>query len=157
MRNLFCRIRFDIEGVVLLKKTINPEHLQYAQRLYTIGELIIEISNLIKSPDQVKTMSYEDFKVYDRNMTDTIERFEYTGETLASVKAPEIIENEHKILVNAHNQYVESIRVLTKSCIVTDSNKPEINPSEFSRGLSLQKKSVEEIERIAELIGDKLI
>ena len=65
---------------------MKQEYIDYAKRLDTIGDLIISISNLIKSPEEIKIFSFEDYQEYKNEINETIKRFEYAEESLKEVK-----------------------------------------------------------------------
>ncbi|CAM5579451.1 hypothetical protein SAFG77S_09068 [Streptomyces afghaniensis] len=114
---------------------MNMQYLQYGQRLNTIGDLIIEISNLI-NPNQVSD-----------NMEESIERYKYALDQLSSVKAPEVIGNEHKQLLNALDEWIQSTEKLNASI---GSQKS------FEKAMQLQKEKEIKIGTITSIIGDKL-
>lgn len=136
---------------------MKEEYINYAKRLDTIGDLIISISNLIKSLDEVKILSFEDYQIYKNEINETIKRFEYAEESLNEVKSPFIVQNQHRKLVERFGEYIESIKILNNSTNVSPSNEIKFNEDEYIRGLDLQKKSTIEIEKLSQLIGDKLL
>lgn len=136
---------------------MKEEYINYAKRLDTIGDLIISISNLIKSLDEVKILSFEDYQIYKNEINETIKRFEYAEESLNEVKSPFIVQNQHRKLVERFGEYIESIKILNNSTNVSPSNENKFNEDEYIRGLDLQKKSTIEIEKLSQLIGDKLL
>ncbi|WP_336822956.1 hypothetical protein [Sporosarcina sp. USHLN248] len=64
------------------------KYLKYAERLHSIGDLIVEISNLIQigSIESVRA---------------TEEKFDYAIASVKDVKPPEEVNKEHNELVNA--------------------------------------------------------
>ncbi|MGE8082139.1 hypothetical protein [Peribacillus loiseleuriae] len=136
---------------------MKQEYISYAKRLDTIGDLIISISNLIKSSEEVKILSFEDFQAYKNEVNETIKQFEYAEESLREVNAPFVVQNQHKRSVERFGEYIESIRIIINSFYVSPSNEIQFNESEHIRGLDLQKQSVEEIGKLTQLIGDKLL
>lgn len=136
---------------------MKQEYINYAKRLDTIGDLIISISNLIRTPREIKVLSLDDYQVYKSGMNETIKRFDYAHESLKEVKTPFIVQNQHNKLVERFGEYIESIRILNNSTDVSPSNEIIFNESEYNIGLALQQQSVSEIERLTQLIGDKLL
>ncbi|MCU9601778.1 hypothetical protein [Pallidibacillus thermolactis] len=136
---------------------MKEEYIKYAKRLDTIGDLIISISNLIKTPEEVKILSLEDIRVNKNDLNETIRRFEYAKESLKEVKVPFIVQSQHKKMVQRFEEYIESIRILNNSVNISANNEIQIYESEYNKGLELQKKSVEELEKLTQLIGDKLL
>lgn len=131
--------------------------VEYAKRLDSVGDLIINISNLIKSPEEVDVFSFQNFKIYKEEMNEKIKCFEYATESLKEVKTPLIIQNLHNEYVEWFRKYIESIIILNDSNNVRSSNEIHFNESEYDRGFALQEKSVSEIRIIFPLIGDKLL
>ncbi|MDR4946502.1 hypothetical protein [Neobacillus cucumis] len=136
---------------------MKQEYIDYAKRLDTIGDLIISISNLIKSPEEIKILSFEGYQAYKNEMNETIKRFVYAEESLKEVKTPFIVQNQHNKSVERFGEFIESIRILNNSTNVSPDNKIDFDESEYKRGLDLQQKSVAEIEKLTQLIGDKLL
>jgi hypothetical protein len=134
---------------------MEQSYINYADRLNTIGELIVSISDLVADFSTVKDFSLEEYRTYEKNLSETIERYEYASDSLASVRTPFVIQNQHKKLVERLDDYIESIRIL-KGSIWEDSSGFKFNEEEYNRGLSLQQESVQSIEKLATLIGDKL-
>jgi hypothetical protein len=132
---------------------MKEEYIKYAKRLDTIGDLIISISNLIKTPEEVKILSLEDIRVNKNDLNETIRRFEYAKESLKEVKVPFIVQSQHKKMVQRFEEYIESIRILNNSVNISANNEIQIYESEYNKGLELQKKSVEELEKLTQLIG----
>jgi hypothetical protein len=114
---------------------MEKEHIQYAMRLNTIGDLIIEISNLIAKPGE------------EKNLNAAIERYKYVQESLAEVKTPEIVNFEHKKLVTFLGQWISATEILNSVN----------NDDELKKALRLQKQREEIIGVLCEEIGDILI
>lgn len=134
---------------------MNQAHLNYAKRLDTIGDLVISTSNLIIEFDEVESFSVEKYNAYQKNLNQTIERLEYAIDSLATVKTPFIIQNQHRMLVKHFEEFIESVRIL-KSSSTIENDKVAFNDDTFSKGLDMQKESRKSIGKITEIIGDKL-
>lgn len=111
------------------------EYIQYVKRLNTIGDLIIEISNLIEERGE------------QGSLTESIKKYKYANESLAEVKIPEIINQEHIKLVTALDECIS----------VTEKLNYVQNESEKRQAISLQKQKEINIETITKEIGNKLI
>jgi hypothetical protein len=143
----FCRNN-RTKGEEEMKK----EYIKYAERLNTIGDLIIAISNLIRTPERVQSLSKEEILDNKKELLTSVERFEYAKESLSEIKAPFVVQNQHNKLVEQFGKFIESIRILEGSLSVNDVNK-----NEYIRGFALQKESVKAIGEITKIIGDKLL
>lgn len=128
---------------------MKKEYIKYAERLNTIGDLIIAISNLIRTPERVQSLSKEEILDNKKELLTSVERFEYAKESLSEIKAPFVVQNQHNKLVEQFGKFIESIRILGGSLSVNDVNK-----NEYIRGFALQKESVEAIGEITKIIGD---
>ncbi|PGT75543.1 hypothetical protein [Priestia megaterium] len=133
---------------------MKKEYILYAQRLDTIGDLVISISNLIKSPEEFKTMSPDSIKIYKKDLDETVERFEYAKDSIADLTVPSIIQTQHGELLKGFGGFVQSIKTLNGSVKINKDNKVEFNANEYINGLSLQKESVNKIEQVTIAIGD---
>lgn len=114
---------------------MKKEYIQYAKRLNTIGDLIIGISNLIEEGGE------------QGSLTESIKRYKYANESLAEVKIPEIIIQEHIKLVTALDEWIS----------VAEKLNSVQNESEKRQAISLQKQKEINIETITKEIGDRLI
>jgi hypothetical protein len=131
---------------------MKKEHIiKYAERLDTIGDLIIAISNLIRTPEKAQILSKEEILEYKKDLLTSVERFEYVKESLSEIKVPFDVQNQHNKLVEQFGRFIESIRILEGSFSVNNVDK-----NEYNRGFSLQRESVEAIQKITKIIGGKL-
>ncbi|TWI56086.1 hypothetical protein [Halalkalibacter nanhaiisediminis] len=136
---------------------MKQEYINYANRLNTIGDVIVSSSNLIKTTEKATILSVEGITSYKNELKQAVERNDYAEESLAEVKVPFIVQNQHRKLVERFGQYIESIRVLNNSFCLNPSNEIEFSESEYIRGLVLQEDSEKEIEKLTQLIGDILL
>lgn len=114
---------------------VNTQVYQYGERLETIGDLIIEISKLVNVN-----------KVSD-NMEVTIGRYKFAIDQLASVKAPEKVKEEHHDLLEALNEWIESIELLNLSIG---------NLEKFNKAIKNKEEKENKVVDITNIIGDKL-
>jgi hypothetical protein len=128
-------------------KILKSSHLNYAQRLHTIGELIEEIGKLIKIPNETTPMS--EFEISD-NLNETIERYKYTRDSLSEMKRPEIINDEHNKLILHLGNFIEGTIIMVDGAESKDANK-------YQQGYSLQIESANSIVKLSDLIVEKFL
>lgn len=137
---------------------MKKECIDYAENLNKVGDLIISISDLLKPVEVVaEEFSPEDFKVYEKDLSDVIDRYEYAKDSLASIKVPSFLGDQHKQLVDRFGNFIESIRIMKNSIQLTSDNQPEIDKEKYMRGYTEQFNSVASIGDVTQRIGDILI
>jgi hypothetical protein len=111
---------------------MNQEIMQYSLRLDHIGDLIIEISNLIGKKDET--------------VLKAIENYHYACDALSEVKTPSVITEEHRQLVNRLNLWIKTTELL-------NSAKTK---EEFDKALVYQKQEEQRLITVTETITKKL-
>lgn len=138
---------------------MKKECIQYAEKLDSIGDLILSIGNRIKPVEVVaEEFSSDDFRVYENNLSDTIGRYEQAKESLATIhNVPSFVTAQHKQLVEQFGNFIESTRIMKNSVQLSSSDQANFNKPEYIRGYIEKEKSVVAIEKLTQQIGDILV